>query len=524
MFQPRPAQAPAPAAAPAAAWAPPEPRSVPHEEWRKVPKWKVRYTKDCTDCGLCLPACPYGVHRRAPGSLRLGIPDDFGCLGPDCERAHPVGADPAFGPGYCVAQCPTGAITLSKNPEWAALGDPRWSADLLFATWTAAETGRYPRVGFERRVGESGGGFDRLRFKLRRSRHERVREAELAELDTSLALNRRREGARISIPVPWYGGGMSYGSVGLNVMVSRARAARAWGTFTSTGEGGYPRELLDYKDHVITQVATGMFGVSEETLLAARIVELKYAQGAKPGLGGHLLADKNTSAVAAMRETSPGISLFSPFPFHSVYSVEDHRKHVDWIRAVNPGALVSAKVSTPADVDMVAVGCYYGGVNLIHLDGAYGGTGAAPDIAKKNIAMPLEFAIPKVHRFLEAEGIRDEVVVMASGGIRSAHDIAKAIALGADGAVLGTAELVAVNCTRCGNCEAGRGCQHGIASTDPALTALWSPDWGAQRISNLYYALRLELAELLWRLDLKSARALRGRYDVLYHLDQVKSA
>ena len=110
-----------------------------------------------------------------------------------------------------------------------------------------------------------------------------------------------------------------------------------------------------------------------------------------------------------MRESVPWVSLFSPFPFHSVYSVEDHKKHIDWIKTVNPGALVSVKVSTPTDVDMVAVGSYYAGAHILHIDGAYGGTGAAPEIAKKNIAMPIELAIPKVHRFLLAEGIRDEV-------------------------------------------------------------------------------------------------------------------
>ena len=110
-----------------------------------------------------------------------------------------------------------------------------------------------------------------------------------------------------------------------------------------------------------------------------------------------------------MREAVPWVSLFSPFPFHSVYSVEDHKKHIDWLHSINPAALVAVKVSTPTDMDMVAVGSYYAGAHIVHLDGGYGGTGAAPEIAKKNIAMPIEYAMPRVHRFLEEEGVRDEV-------------------------------------------------------------------------------------------------------------------
>jgi glutamate synthase domain-containing protein 2 len=315
-----------------------------------------------------------------------------------------------------------------------------------------------------------------------------------------------------------YGGGMSYGSVSEQVMQSRARAAQKWNTFTSTGEGGYPPSLVPYKDHIITQVATGMFGVREETIQYARIVEFKYAQGAKPGLGGHLLGDKATTTVAAMRESVPWVSLFSPFPFHSVYSVEDHRKHVDWIRTTNPRALVSVKVSTPTDVDMVAVGSYFAGANIVHLDGSYGGTGAAPEIAKKNIAMPIEFAIPKVHRYLESENVRDQVTLMASGGVRTAHDIAKAIALGADGCILGTAELIAIGCTRCSNCERGRGCPFGLTTTDPLLSQLMPPDWGAERISNLYEAYTFQLKDILRKLGLNGIRQLRGRRDLLKYV------
>jgi len=298
-------------------------------------------------------------------------------------------------------------------------------------------------------------------------------------------------------------------------MIARARAARRLGTFTSTGEGGYPDQIVPYRDSVITQVATGMFGVREETIQYAPIVELKYAQGAKPGLGGHLLADKVTSEVAKMRESSMFTSLYSPFPFHSVYSVEDHKKHVDWIKTVNPRALVSVKVSTPTDVDMVAIGSYYAGANIIHIDGGYGGTGAAPEIAKKNIAMPVEYAIPKVHEYLVSEDVRDEVVLMASGGIRSADDIAKAIALGADGCVVATAEAVAVGCTHCGNCERGRGCQVGITTTDPELSQFIDPEWGEKRIVNLFNAWSKRLRMILAGFGLESIRDLRGRKDLL---------
>src|SRR5258707_14195515 len=137
-----------------------------------------------------------------------------------------------------------------------------------------------------------------------------------------------------------------------------------------------------------------MFVVREETILWAPIVEFKCAQGAKAGLGGHLLGDKATMAVAKMRESVPWVSLFSPFPFHSVYSVEDHKKHVDWIKAMHPTALVSVKVSTPTDVDMVAVGSYYTGAHILHVDGSYGGGRAPPGGGEKKNAHPLVARAP----------------------------------------------------------------------------------------------------------------------------------
>jgi len=408
--------------------------------------------------------------------------------------------------------------------EESGEGDMRWTHALLSSSHQQARD-RSPDGKQEFRLGGSGGGFDRLAFTFELSddwQQSSVQEwlADPDDFDMDLPLNRRGDDRPdLCLPFPWYGAGMSFGSVGIPVMLSRALAAEFLGTFTSTGEGGYPQALVPYADHIITQVATGLFGVREATIQRARLVEIKYAQGAKPGLGGHLLGNKNTEVVAKEREAVQGTSLFSPFPFHSVYSVEDHKKHVDWLKQVNQKALISVKVSTPTDVDMVAVGSYFAGAHIIHLDGAYGGTGAAPEIAKKNIAMPIEYAVPKVHRFLESEGIRDQLTVMASGGIRTAYDVAKAIALGADGCVIGTAELVAIGCTRLGSCEQGLGCPFGITTTDPERSKLVDAGSAWQRIVNLYTSWLWQLAGILKALGMKSVSELRGRSDVLVYLE-----
>ena len=475
----------------------------------EIAKYIIRRSSACTLCGKCAEACPYGVHVLKPGYKLFSAPHQNVCIGPSCQQTD----------HYCIDKCPQKALKMVENPMLKGMGDYRWTPDVIMATWKMAETGSPPppEYGFDYQTGDSGGGFDRLRFKFPDKPSVVLSED---EIDTSIELNHRNDGRpQIKIDVPWYGGGMSFGSVSNVTQLSKARAATAFNTFTCTGEGGYMERMRPYDDHIITQVATGLFGVREETIQRVRIVEFKYAQGAKPGLGGHLLADKVTPAVAKMRETVTGISLFSPFPFHSVYSIEDHKKHMDWIKHVNRRALISTKVSTPADVDMVAVGSYSAGTHIVHLDGGYGGTGAAPDIAKKNIAMPIEYAIIKVHRFLEQEGIRDKVTMIASGGLRTVHDIAKAIALGADGVVIGTAELVALGCIRCARCESGRGCPRGIATTDTELSSMVNLEWGTQRIINLYSAWRKDLVGILQKLGLRSVRELRGRTDLLMHLD-----
>jgi glutamate synthase domain-containing protein 2/ferredoxin len=475
---------------------------VPDRFSAKQGAWRVAVDRSrCTNCTLCVISCQYHVHRRTEGKLNLDEPIHNRCIGIECKKND----------WCCIHVCPWDALEIVKDPVDTVLGDPRWTPALLRETYRLSRSGSPSRLRPEELIGASGGGFDTL---ILASSQPGTAPAK-GPVNLSIPLNRRHTGPKMRISLPIYGGGMSYGSVSLNVMLGRAMAAQKIGSLTSTGEGGYPDELIPYKNYIITQVATGLFGVREETIQRARMVEFKYAQGAKPGLGGHLLGEKNTPKVAAMREAVSGTNLFSPFPFHSVYSVEDHKKHVDWIRSIHPDVLVSVKVSTPSDVDMVAVGSYYAGANVIHLDGAYGGTGAAPDIAKKNIAMPIEYATAQAHEFLVKEGIRDEVVLISSGGIRTSEDVLKAIALGADGVVIGTAELVALDCVRCGNCERDRGCPIGIATTDPQLAPQMTPEWVRDRICNLYKSWAISMEQRLRHLGLNDIRQLRGRWDLL---------
>jgi glutamate synthase domain-containing protein 2/FAD/FMN-containing dehydrogenase/glutamate synthase domain-containing protein 3/glutamate synthase domain-containing protein 1/ferredoxin len=270
--------------------------------------------------------------------------------------------------------------------------------------------------------------------------------------------------------------------------------------------------------YVSTQLKTGLFGVTKETIRRARRVVIAYSQGAKQGVGGHLLGRKVFGLVSRLRGVAEGVSLISPFPFHNCYSIEDVKAFIDAVRIINRHTTICIKVSPSPDIEFIVSGLARIAkdnkmVIEVWLDGPRGGTGAAPDIIKGQMGMHMEYAIPICHEKLMDDGLRDHVVFMGSGGFRTWGDVVKGIAFGLDGVVLGTADLVAIGCVRDRNCESG--CRSGISTIEPKMQLLRNVELNTQQIVNFRAILQAQIIKAIAALGMKDIRELRGRYDCI---------
>jgi glutamate synthase domain-containing protein 2 len=315
---------------------------------------------------------------------------------------------------------------------------------------------------------------------------------------------------QVKLDVPVMFSAMSYGAVSLNVHESMARAANEMGTLWNTGEGGLHPKLYKYGDNTIVQVASGRFGVHSEYLDAARVVEIKIGQGAKPGIGGHLPGEKVGAEVSSTRMIPKGTDALSPAPQHDIYSIEDLAQLVYALKeATDYIKPVAVKIAAVHNSAAIASGMVRAGADIIVLDGLRGSTGAAPKIIRDNVGIPIELALASVDDRLRREGIRNQASVVIAGGIRSSGDVAKAIALGADAVYIGTAALIALGCTTCQQCHTGK-CAWGICTTDRRLMKRVNPDIGARRLSNLLRAWSLELKDILGGMGINALESLRG--------------
>jgi glutamate synthase domain-containing protein 2/glutamate synthase domain-containing protein 3 len=272
----------------------------------------------------------------------------------------------------------------------------------------------------------------------------------------------------------FYTGAMSHGSISKEAHETLAIAMNRLGANSNTGEGGedprryQPLSNGDSLNSGIKQVASARFGVTIEYLANARILQIKMAQGAKPGEGGQLPAHKVTEEIAELRHSTPGVSLISPPPHHDIYSIEDLAQLIYDLKCANPGVLVSVKLVSEVGVGTVAAGVAKGNADEVLIAGHDGGTGASPLSSIKHAGTPWELGLAETQQTLVLNGLRDRIVVQADGQMKTGRDVVIAALLGAERFGFGTSALVSLGCLLMRKCHLGT-CPVGIATQDPQL-------------------------------------------------------
>jgi len=272
----------------------------------------------------------------------------------------------------------------------------------------------------------------------------------------------------------FYTGAMSHGSISKEAHETLAAAMNRLGAASNTGEGGEdprryrPQSNGDSLNCAIKQVASGRFGVTIEYLANSRMLQIKMAQGAKPGEGGQLPGHKVTEEIARLRHCSPGVSLISPPPHHDIYSIEDLAQLIYDLKCANPGVMVSVKLVAEVGVGTIAAGVAKGNADEVLISGHDGGTGASPLSSIKHAGIPWELGLAETQQTLVMNGLRDRILVQVDGQIKTGRDVVVGALLGAERFGFGTAALVTLGCVLVRKCHHGT-CPVGIATQNPEL-------------------------------------------------------
>ena len=309
------------------------------------------------------------------------------------------------------------------------------------------------------------------------------------------------------------GGAMSHGALSAEAHETIAVALNRLGARSNSGEGGEdPARYRTHRNSAIKQVASARFGVTAEYAVFADELQIKIAQGSKPGEGGQIPAHKVTEEIARLRNTRPGVSLISPPPHHDIYSIEDLAQLIFDLREVNPRAEVSVKLVSEVGVGVVAAGVAKAHADVVHVGGADGGTGASPLPSIKHAGAPWEMGLAETQQALVANGLRGRVRVRVDGGVKTGRDVVVAALLGADEFSFGTALLLAEGCLMVRSCHLDT-CPVGIASQRPELRAKFG---GTPEMVETYLRfVAQEVRELLASLGLRSLDEAVGRVDLL---------
>ena len=464
----------------------------------------VRNPSRCIACRVCERQCANEVHAYSD-EYKAMISDESKCV--NCQR--------------CVSLCPTRALKIVKS-DCMLRENANWQNDTIKEIYKQAASGGVllSSMGNPKPLPVY---WDRLLINASQVTNPPI-DPLREPMETKVFLGKKpssiRRGAdggllcdlppQLELAMPVMFSAMSYGSISYNAHASLARAATELGIVYNTGEGGLHEDFYPYGAHTVVQVASGRFGVHEDYLNAGAAIEIKMGQGAKPGIGGHLPGSKIVGDVSRTRMIPEGSDAISPAPHHDIYSIEDLRQLVFSLKeATQYQKPVIVKVAAVHNIAAIASGIARSGADIIAIDGFRGGTGAAPTRIRDNVGIPIELALAAVDQRLRDEGIRNNVSLVAGGSIRSAADVVKAVALGADACYIATAALLALGCHLCRTCQSGK-CNWGIATQRPDLVKRLNPDVGSARLVNLMSAWRHEIMEIMGGMGINSIEALRG--------------
>ncbi|MFZ5781411.1 MAG: glutamate synthase large subunit [Pseudomonadota bacterium] len=313
-------------------------------------------------------------------------------------------------------------------------------------------------------------------------------------------------------------GAMSFGSISREAHTTLAIAMNRIGGKSNTGEGGEEADRFkplvngDSMRSAIKQVASGRFGVSAEYLVNADDIQIKMAQGAKPGEGGQLPGHKVDENIARVRRSTPGVGLISPPPHHDIYSIEDLAQLIHDLKNVNPQARVSVKLVSEVGVGTVAAGVSKARADHVTISGYEGGTGASPLTSLTHAGSPWEIGLAETQQTLVLNGLRGRIAVQVDGGLRTGRDVAIGALLGADEFGFATAPLIAAGCIMMRKCHLNT-CPVGVATQDPVLRARFTGQ--PEHVINYFFFVAEELREIMAQLGFRMLNEMIGRVDRL---------
>jgi glutamate synthase (NADPH/NADH) large chain len=315
---------------------------------------------------------------------------------------------------------------------------------------------------------------------------------------------------------------MSIGALSPEAHEALAIAMNRLGGYSNSGEGGEDeRRFGTVKNSRIKQIASGRFGVTPHYLVNADVLQIKVAQGAKPGEGGQLPGDKVTPLIAKLRYSVPGVTLISPPPHHDIYSIEDLAQLIFDLKQVNPKAIISVKLVSGPGVGTIASGVAKAYADFITISGYDGGTGASPLTSVKYAGCPWELGLAEAHQSLVTNGLRHKVRLQVDGGLKTGIDIVKAAILGAESFGFGTAPMVTLGCKFLRICHLNN-CATGVATQDEVLREQFFKGLPDQ-VMNYFKFIAQDVREILANLGVESLTAIIGRTDLLERLPGVSA-